>query len=253
MSPERIPMDRLLSWSGEDPVVRAEATPTTDLPAIGVRRGDARAVVFLRPTHTHGVSLMLRGDDALLHELVGSAPFAAWLALARAKGADAVTLPRTCEDLVDLLPEVRGRWEFMSTTTAPDVTAPDGSTDLGEECRAEIQALLDEHNPGTDGQPFARPGQRWLGVRDRDGALLAVGCCEPEASGAPVLAGITVAPQARGLGLGRGVTGVLTRDAVAEHGWCTLGMYSHNARARGVYRSLGYVVHAEWSSGRLGR
>ena len=83
------------------------------------------------------------------------------------------------------------------------------------------------------------------------GALLAVGCCEPESSGAPVLAGITVVPAARGLGLGRAVTADLTRVAVAEHGWCTLGMYSHNARARGVYRSLGYVVQAEWSSGRL--
>ena len=173
MSIEQVPMTELLAWSGEDPVVRAEASPATDLPALGLRRGDTRAFVFLRPTLIHGISLMFRGEDALLHELVGSSP-------------------------------------------------------------------------------FGRPGQRWVGVRDTSGVLLAVGCCELEASGAPVLSGITVVPRARGLALGRGVTAELTRQAVSEHGWCTLGLYSHNDRAREVYRSVGYVVRAEWSSGRLG-
>lgn len=252
MTTEHVPMDRLLAWSGDDPVVRAEASPTTDLPAIGLQQGGRRALAFLRPTHTHGVSLMLRGDDDLLHDLVGSAPFGTWLARARAKGADGVTLPRSVEGLGGLLPQVHGRWEFMSTTQEPPLVPLTGAIELDEDRREEVQTLLDEHNPGTDGQPFARPGQRWVGVRDDAGTLLAVGCCEPEASGAPVLSGITVVPAARGLGLGRGITAELTRRAVAHHGWCTLGMYSHNDRARGVYRSLGYVVHAEWSSGRLG-
>lgn len=253
MSSGLIPMDRLLAWSGQDPVVQAEASPRTDLPAIGLRREGAAAFAFLRPTHTHGVSLMLRGDDDLLHELVGTAPFVSWLGRARAKGADGVTLPRSSEhELRWLLPEVGGRWEFMSTTHLVDTPALDGLVEIDESSRDEVQTLLDEHNPGTDGQPFVRPGQRWVGVRDDTGALLAVGCCELETSGAPVLSGITVVPRARGLALGRGVTAELTRQAVADHGWCTLGLYSHNDRAREVYRSVGYVVHAEWSSGRLG-
>lgn len=252
MSIEQVPMTELLAWSGEDPVVRAEASPATDLPALGLRRGDTRAFVFLRPTLIHGISLMFRGEDALLHELVGSSPFGPWVAQARAKGADGVTLPRSVERLNGLLPQVRGRWEFMTTTTAPAVTPPEGLVELDESRQAEIQTLLDEHNPGTDGSPFGRPGQRWVGVRDTSGVLLAVGCCELEASGAPVLSGITVVPRARGLALGRGVTAELTRQAVSEHGWCTLGLYSHNDRAREVYRSVGYVVRAEWSSGRLG-
>ncbi|KRE37227.1 hypothetical protein ASG73_13145 [Janibacter sp. Soil728] len=252
MSIEQIPMGALLGWSGDDPVVRAEASPTTPLPALGLRRGPDVAFVFLRPTHVHGISLMLRGDDALLHELVTAPPFATWLTQARTKGADGVTLPRTAEGLRWLLPEVRGRWEFLSTTHAPDVVAPVGTVELDAGRGEEIQALLDQNNPDTDGQPFARPGQRWVGVRDGSGTLLGVGCCELETSGAPVLAGITVVAAARGLGLGRGITAELTRRAVADHGWCTLGMYSHNDRARGIYRSLGYVVQAEWSSGRLG-
>lgn len=252
MSIEHVPMDRLLDWSDADPVVRAEASPTTDLPAIGLRRDGAAVLAFLRPTHTHGVSLMLRGDEGLLHELVGTADFASWLARARAKGADGVTLPRSAEDLRWLLPEVHGRWEFMSTTHLVDPAVPDGIVEIDESCRDEIQTLLDEHNPTTDGQPFARPGQRWVGVRDDTGKLLSVGCCEPEASGTPVLAGITVVRSARGLGLGRGITAELTRAALADHGWCTLSLYSHNDRARTIYQSLGYTVHAEWSSGRLG-
>lgn len=243
-------MDRLLPFTDDDPAVRAEATPTVAQPALGLRRDGRWAVAFVRPTHTHGISLLLRGDDALLHDLVRSAPFVSWSEQARAKGANAVTLPRTVED-IGLIDGEPSRWEFMSTTEVVAVPAPRGLVDLPAADRDEVQALLDEHNPGTDGQPFARPGQRWVGVRDDAGDLLAVGCCEPESSGAPVLAGITVVPTARGLGLGRAVTADLTRVAVAEHGWCTLGMYSHNDRARGVYRSLGYVVHAEWSSGRL--
>lgn len=243
-------MDRLLSFTGQDPAVRAEATLTVDQPALGLRRDGRWAVAFVRPTHTHGISLMLRGDAPLLRELAASSPFASWSDRARAKGAGGVTMSRAVED-IGLIAGEPSRWEFMSTTEVVPVAAPRGLVELPAADRAEIQALLDEHNPGTDGQPFARPRQRWVGVRDERGALLAVGCCEPESSGAPVLAGITVVPSARGLGLGRAVTAELTRVAVAEHGWSTLGMYSRNDRAREVYRSLGYVVHAEWSSGRL--
>ena len=63
-----------LNW--ENPAVRAEATPTVDEPALGLRRDGRWAVAFVRPTHTHGISLMLRGDDALLRELVRSSPLA---------------------------------------------------------------------------------------------------------------------------------------------------------------------------------
>lgn len=262
MTVSLVPMADLLAWSGQDPVVRAEASPETDLSALTFREGATWAVAFLRPTHTHGLSLMLRGDDgsgglasprtrAALEGLVTSAPFAGWVDRARAKGADAVSLPRAQEGLGGLLAEVHGRWEWMCTTTVVAAAPVAGLVEVGEDCREELVSLLQEHNPGTDGQPFARPGQRWVGVREDTGRLLAAGCCEPERSGAPVLSGITVAPTARGRGLARAVTAELTRRAVGEHGWCTLGMYSHNDRARRIYRSLGYEVRAEWSSGRL--
>ena len=46
-------------------------------------------------------------------------------------------------------------------------------------------------------------------------------------------------------------TAELTRGAIAEHGWCTLGMYSDNPIARDLYTDLGYTIAAEWTSGAL--
>ena len=100
-------MDRLLHFTDDDPAVRAEATPSVEPAALGLRRDGRWAVAFVRPTHTHGISLMLRGDDTLLRELVRSSPFASWSDRARAKGANAVTLPRTAEDSGSQQPTAR--------------------------------------------------------------------------------------------------------------------------------------------------
>lgn len=263
MSIDRVPLPDLLAWTGGDLVVRAESTPLPGTDAVALRDGDAWAVAFARPTYTHGTNLMLHGDDgsgrlvspavvALLEELVCAPPFAGWLADLRTKGVDAVSLPRTAAHVGGLLAQPRGLWEWMWTTTPPLAPPGDATIELTEADRGDLQALLDAHNPGTDGQPFARQGQRWVGVRDDDGSLLAVGCCEPEHSGTPVLSGITVVPAARGRGLGRVVTAELTRGAVGTHSWSTLGMYSVNDTARRLYHSLGYETGAVWSSGALG-
>ena len=261
MTPVEISMPELLGWTGGSPVIRAEAPTTVGQPALGLRRGRAWAVAFVRPTHTHGHNLMLHaGDDsdevlppaaaALLEELVAAPPFAAWVGTARAKGVTGVSLPRTLEHLGGLLGVEGGRWEWMWTTEPPAGDAAD-VRELSPGSRDELVAFLDEHNPRTDGRPFARPEQRWVGIRDGRGALLGTGCCEIEHSGAPVLAGITVTPAARGRGLGRAITAELTRGAIAAHGWSTLGMYSHNDIARGLYLDLGYRMAARWMSGRM--
>lgn len=262
MTAVEIPMPDVLEWTGGSPVVRAEAPTHEPQPALGLRRGPVWALAFVRPTHTHGHNLMLHAGDgtdevlppaaaALLEELVASPPFAGWVDAARTKGAAGVSLPRTLEHLGGLLAAEGGRWEWMHTSLLPEGPRPAGLGELPESAREELLDFLAEHNPGTDGQPFARPGQRWIGARDEDGLLLGTGCCEPEHAGAPVLAGITVAPRARGRGLGRSITAELTRGAIASHGWSTLGMYSHNDVARGIYLGLGYQLGARWTSGRL--
>lgn len=261
MNTVEIPMTDLAAWTGHSPVIHGEAVAQFPQPALGLRRGPAWAVAFVRPTHTHDTNLMLHaGDDSdevlsrnaasLLEDLVSSPPFAGWVERARAKGASGVSLPRTLEHLGGLLGVEGGRWEWMWCTEPPDGDAA-GLLELPESTREELMGFLEQYNPGTDGQPFARSGQRWIGSRDDAGRLLGVGCCEEEHSGAPVLAGITVAPAARGLGIGREITAELTRGAIATHGWATLGMYSHNDIARGMYLHLGYQLGARWTSGRL--
>ena len=251
----------LLDWTGRDRVVAAEFSPEVTHPAVALRRGGAWAVAFVRLAHTRGSSLMLHGDDAsgnlvgppvvgLLEDLVASLRFAGWLDEARAKGVASVSLPRTAEHVGGLLARTRGQWEWMWTTRVPGTGRGSDMIDLTADAHDEVRALLDAHNPGTDGQPFARTGQRWVGVRENR-RLVAVGCCEPERSGTPVLTGITVDPVIRGRGLGRAVTAELTRGAIAEHGWSTLGMYSVNDSARRMYQTLGYDVGALWSSGEL--
>ena len=257
----------LLAASGGSPVLRAEAPQLLRGPVLWHEEAAAWAVAFLRPTHVHGVNVMLHAGDrdqrtelmpasalAALDSLVRSAPFARWLAQTREDGATHVSLPRAGVPLVgDLLADPEhavGRWEWMWTRTPPPAPGM-RVVHLDRSARGELDDLLARDNARTDGRPFAHDAQRWVGVRDGGGRLVAVGCCELEVSGAPILAGITTASGFRGRGLGRAVTAELTRGAIAEHGWCTLGMYSDNPIARGLYTDLGYTIAAEWTSGAL--
>jgi len=140
---------------------------------------------------------------------------------------------------------------MCATAPPPPVAAESRLVGLGRDCRPEIAALLAAANPGTDARPFDLPGQDWVGMRDVRGTLVACGVREPNLAGHPILSGITVAAEHRGQGLGVAVTAHLTRAAVLESGVCTLGMYSHNAVARRLYRGLGYGEVHEWSSRRF--
>ena len=146
-----------------------------------------------------------------------------------------------------------GDWDWMWTTTAPPARPEEQHlVQLDDETDAEeLLAFAHEHNPRV----WTRIGEgevvRWVGVRDAGGRLLAVGGAEQEGSGVPHLAGILTAAHARGRGWGETVTAALTRWSVAEHGVCTLGMFSDNDVARRIYRRLGYRTAREWHSRRV--
>jgi len=143
-----------------------------------------------------------------------------------------------------------GEWDWMWTRTAPPVVPGEEQVEVLEPTsRAEAEAFLAEHSPRTHGEPFARPAQRWVALRDsRTGALVATGGSEPSAAGTPTLAGIAVASDRRGEGCGAAVTAHLTRLAVAETGACALGMFADNDVARRLYRRLGFTTGMEWTS-----
>jgi ribosomal protein S18 acetylase RimI-like enzyme len=142
-----------------------------------------------------------------------------------------------------------GEWDWMWTRSAPPEVPHEGAVGPMEPAdREEMVDFLEVHSPRTHGQPFARPEQHWVGVRDDDGTLVALGCSEPVASGLPTLAGIAVDVRRRGEGWGAAVTAHLTRLAVDEAGACALGMFADNDVARRLYRRLGYTTGMEWTS-----
>ncbi len=148
-----------------------------------------------------------------------------------------------------------GDWEWLWTTVPPGhVPGEKDLVELDDAADAEeITRLSEAHSPRGEGDPGAGTTELWLGLRDREGELIAVGGMQRLASGAPHLAGIVVATPHRGRGLGGAVTAALTRRALDDSGVCTLGMYSDNATARGMYHRLGYCTAYAWASRRLSR
>lgn len=159
--------------------------------------------------------------------------------------------PPALEMIRDVVPlGTGGDWEWMATTHQPPARREEEhvlALDAIEDGDA-VRALLSDANPGTDARPWQSRTESWVGVRGPDGRLLACGVAEEGAAGVPLLNGITVAPSARGHGLGAAVTARLTRDGVTTTGACTLGVYSRNVVARRVYAGLGYGHVHPWAS-----
>jgi GNAT superfamily N-acetyltransferase len=237
--------DDVLRATDGDAFVRYDLPRPLDGP--GWQLGAAVAVP--RRTHTRRLGLLVTGPPQDSADLVATLRRRDLLP-GELRG---VTVTRSSFPAVAVhLPAGEGsEWEWLCTTTAPDVVpTEDALADLTSADLSAITELLSSANPGTDARPFEHPDQSWVGVWDGD-RLVACGVEEPGVSGYPVLSGITVAPEARGRGLGLAVTARLTRVAVQRVGVCTLGLYSHNDVARRLYTGLGYGDVHEWSSRRL--
>jgi ribosomal protein S18 acetylase RimI-like enzyme len=88
-------------------------------------------------------------------------------------------------------------------------------------------------------------------MRDDDDVLTGVGAVERMHDGTGHLRGVTVRPAYEGRGLGRALSAALTRLAIVPTGVATLGVYTDNARAIGLYTSLGYGVAHTFTSGEV--
>jgi GNAT superfamily N-acetyltransferase len=242
-------LDDLLARSGHHPVVVWDVGAGFTAPGWGLTEGPGWAVAFPRLSD-HGVpGAATLGDAPGLDALFAAPSVRQWF---RDSGAQHLSVPRRHQPVVARhlhLGERGGDWNWMWTVTAPPAV-PGGErvTTLDEGCREELTAFLAEHSPRTHGQPFARPNQWWVGVRDDEGRLLACGASEPSLAGTPTLTGIATDARVRRHGLGAAVTAHLTRAAVSAHGACALGMYADNDVARRVYTRLGFVTGMEWRS-----
>lgn len=108
----------------------------------------------------------------------------------------------------------------------------------------DVIALLQVSFPDSDAQLGAPGVQRWAGVRDKQGRLLAVTALAWSAPDVGYLAGVAVHPGTRGAGLGAAVCGFVLAHALAEHGAAALMVNEDNHSAIRLYRSLGMSYRA---------
>jgi ribosomal protein S18 acetylase RimI-like enzyme len=227
------------------PFVRWEVTD--DLADTWWSAGDA--VAFLRTRKAVRRTVNVLGDDDGVTALLDHLPEIA-ATVDPGRRAFSVSVPQHLEPRLHERFRVMdgGDWEWFHTTTAPDEppsherVRPVDDVARGD----ELTAFLAAHSPTADTEPGH--GERWFAVEEPDGTLAAVAAWGRTRAGAPHLSSVAVDTGLRGRGLGRTVVGALTRWAVIEAGVCTLGMYSHNAVGRALYRSLGYDVVCAWSS-----
>jgi ribosomal protein S18 acetylase RimI-like enzyme len=138
-------------------------------------------------------------------------------------------------------------WFWMTTTGLEHPVPTDRVRELSD--LAEVDALLDQASPASHTRPATAGAECWLGTHD-GGRLVAAGALTRRASGAGHLGGIATAPSHAGRGLGTAVTAALTTRAVARGpGLATLGVYTDNVTAIGLYRRLGYREERTFVSG----
>lgn len=165
-----------------------------------------------------------------------------------------VTLPRGAVELLHRHGAGRriGRgddWDWFWTDAPPPPVPGEDDVRPLHDVDDEVRALLAAASPRHSAVPGARGIERWVGVRDGDGRLVAVAANEPMRPDVPHLASIATHPRVRGTGLGAAATAALTRALLAEgNPVVTLGMYADNHVARRMYLRLGYRCAHQFSS-----
>ena len=224
----------------DDPFVQHQTDPAAVVRAF-VR---GRAAVIESVSHmpgARGTLMMALGPTPVLAELTTEV-------------ADVIGAPGRISvpvGSIDALPEkwrpyrVK-RWHWMLTRSTP----PASALPVEEVADAdEVNALLDAFAPDAHARPGSPRVETWLGVREGR-ELLAVGALARHHDQTGHLRAVTVAPEARGRGLGRELSAALTRRALeGGSGVATLGVYADNAPAVAVYRRLDYAVMHTFASG----
>lgn len=216
------------------PFVRHQLDPALVLGAW--RLDEAVAVLSRRPIAREEVTALAGfGPGPHQARLLGSLA-------AEIEAPDRLTLTAPAEVVPDAwqLDPVR-HWNWMLTTTFPQGPTPDV---VEVDDPQEVEALLDLAAPDSHARPGTPGIEAWLGLRDGR-VLAAVGAVIRNPDGSGHLRAVTVAPYARGRGLGRSLSVALTRRALSGPGVASLGVYADNEPALRIYHGLGYeVVHA---------
>ncbi|MGW3784573.1 GNAT family N-acetyltransferase [Micromonospora chokoriensis] len=135
-------------------------------------------------------------------------------------------------------------WDFHWTGTAPPAQLDEARVvRLTKADHPALEALIDEAFPSTTSRPGDPRVVDWYGIWAGD-RLVACGA-DRSRGDIGFLAGLTVAPEQRGRGLGGALTAGMTRALLARHDTVGLGVYPSNVGAVRLYRRLGFAnVHS---------
>ncbi|MBQ1022726.1 GNAT family N-acetyltransferase [Micromonospora sp. D93] len=141
-------------------------------------------------------------------------------------------------------------WDFHWIDTPPPAQPDEQSVlRLTDADQLALAALVEESFPTSTSRPGDPRVVDWYGIRAGD-RLVACGADRSQGD-IGFLAGLTVAPDQRGRGLGAALTAGMTRALLTRHDTVGLGVYSHNVGAARLYRRLGYTNTLPLSSIRL--
>ena len=248
MTWRRVDRAELLRASADDPYIELTAGEVS----VGVVGEHGWAVMHRwRPTgHWGGAAIVhaeapADAESTALQALLRAAPDfpLEWFSTADGR---ALTLPPGFRHTGS------GRWAMLSTRTVPPpAPVPDGLRVVTLDDTADaarLEAFGHGHNADFEGFPGRGFSLLWRAVVDADGQQVAIGALHELDTGIPHLSGLVVDPAHRGRGLGRLLTVDLTRAALGHSGVSTLGVYTANRAAIGLYHSLGYVTHHAFDS-----
>ncbi|MEV4661688.1 GNAT family N-acetyltransferase [Micromonospora echinofusca] len=234
--------DAILTAAGHHPYAR-HALTRGEVPR-GWRRGEA--VGWLLPAE-HGPRGGALGAPGPAVEL-----FAGLLARDALRPGQWLHLPRLDPAALPgrLAVARHDEWDFLWTTQAsPRQPDEERVVRLTEADHPALTALIDEAFPTTTSRPGDPRIVDWYGIRDGDRIV----ACGADRSRGDIgfLAGLAVAPDRRGRGLGAALTAAMTRSLLARHGTVALGVYSVNVGAIRLYRRLGFAASLARSSVQL--
>jgi GNAT superfamily N-acetyltransferase len=142
-------------------------------------------------------------------------------------------------------------WDFLWTGTPPPAQPGEDRVErLTDADHPELTALIDAAFPTTTSRPGDPLVVDWYGIR-AGGRLVACGA-DRSRGDIGFVAGLTVAPDQRGRGLGAALTTGMTRALLTRHDTVGLGVYTDNVGATRLYRRLGFTGTEPRSSVRLG-
>lgn len=223
---------------GRNAVVRAaDGHPLARLRAVGadIRGYQAANALVWTVQRASGRGASALGDGLACAALLGELHSADLLGAARW-----VELPRiSATELADhvAVSEIQHA-SLLWARRPPSAEVRYPVTALDSDDHDAIAAVLDEALPYTRNRPGNADIRGWYGIR-LAGRLVAVAGDRREA-GMGYLAGVAVAPDHQGRGVGTALTCQLTRRLIAEFGICALMVVDHNAAGRDFFARLGY-------------